>query len=496
MAWLTALRALKTIVPVGLTIGTLLGSTTAVASSPRAIPIHEFELDNGLEVILSEDRSVPLVAVNIWYHVGSKDEREGLSGFAHLFEHLMFQGAKAHDGEYFEPLREVGASINGSTNTDRTNYYETLPSQHLPLALWMEADRMGGLLDSLSQEKLDNQREVVRNERRQRYEVPPFGFTWKLLAEGFYPPGHPYRHLTIGTHEDLANADLEAVKAFFQRYYAPNNATLVIVGDFDRRTVKKLVQEYFGPIPQGVTIRAPKVEPARFAEPVVLRHYADVPESRVWVGWHSPPLFAPGDAELDLIAGTLAGAPDTRLEQRLVRETQVAKSVEAYQGSRQLGSTFLINATVAKGHTSDDVVREIRSVIQELLADRPMTQAEIDAARADLERRSFQSLATIKSRADRLNTYNHMTGDPRYLETDLARYANTTPRAVADFASEILGKPSLELHILPDTARPEEPEAQSPQRTGTSAMMLVAIAAPLLLLLALALGRREKEGRR
>ncbi|MFT7520564.1 MAG: zinc protease, partial [Kiritimatiellia bacterium] len=242
-----------------------------------AIAYEKYELENGLDVILAPDKSTPIVYVTVWYHVGSKDEVEGLTGFAHLFEHLMFNGSVSVPDDYFKPLQEVGASINGSTSTDRTNYHQVLPARYLPLALFMESDRMGGLLPVLSQETLDNQREVVRNERRQRYENPPYGQAYGDIMFNLYAPGHPYHHITIGSHEDLEAAKLQDVKEFFSSWYVPNNAALVVAGDFDPIQVRDLIQENFGPIPRGPDVQRPKFERTPLAKDKVIRQFQDVP---------------------------------------------------------------------------------------------------------------------------------------------------------------------------------------------------------------------------
>lgn len=233
---------------------TLLMSLSITAQKADQLPtlkVKEYKLKNGLRVILHEDRSTPIVAVNLWYHVGSKNEVVGRTGFAHLFEHMMFQGSKNYNQDYFKPLQEVGATINGSTNPDRTNYFQALPSNFLELALFMEADRMGGLLEAMTQEKLDNQRDVVKNERRQRYDNQPYGTAFEKIFAEIHPKDHPYNWTTIGSLEDLSAASMDDVKAFFRQYYVPNNASLTIAGDFDEKQARAWVEKYFGPIPAG-----------------------------------------------------------------------------------------------------------------------------------------------------------------------------------------------------------------------------------------------------
>ena len=415
------------------------------------IPFEKYELDNGLDVILAQDTSTPIVYVSVWYHVGSKDEREGLTGFAHLFEHLMFQGSLSVEGEYFEPLQAVGASINGTTSFDRTNYFEGVPARHLPLALFMESDRMGSLLPALTQDKLDEQREVVKNERRQRYENPPYGEAWKDIFAALYPEGHPYHHMPIGSHEDLTAASLDDVKSFFKSWYAPNNASLVIAGDFDPQTAKVLVKENFGGIPKADIPERPEVPSVTLSETQVIRQQDDVPEPRVWMAWHSPSFYAPGDADLDILSSVLSDGKESRLYKRLVKDKQIARSVSASQGSGMYGSRYMIQATAAPGHTTDEVVAEINAVLEEVRGDKPPTQEEVDASVTSFERRFYGNLLTIQGKGETLQSYNMYQGDPGYMSKDLARYRAVTPETVTTWANETLAKPHVELHIVPGT---------------------------------------------
>jgi len=421
-----------------------------------AIPHERYELDNGLDVLLIEDHSTPVVHVHVWYHVGSKDETEGLTGFAHLFEHLMFQGSVSQPGEYFDPLIAVGASINGTTNTDRTNYFETVPSEFLPMALFLESDRMGWLLPELTQEKLDNQREVVRNERRQRYEIPPFGTAYGTLMENVFPKGHPYHHLTIGSHEDLQNASLDDVKAFFTEWYAPNNAVLAISGDFDPSQVRTLVDEYFGGIARGVEHDAWTHQPATIPAPIEVRETEDVTEQRVWMAWTSPGIYEPGDAELDLLSFTLSSGKNSRLYKALV-ETGIAKNVSASQGSRLLASVYTISATAADGHTTDEVVAVIDEVIADLLNENPPSEEDIAAAGANYEASMYSRTATIQGKASTAQFYNLVTGDADFVQEDLERY-QATPEEVVQTSRVILEQPRVVLHIGPEPEEQEEPQ--------------------------------------
>jgi zinc protease len=439
-------------------MGLALTASAADAPDTRtlAIPYEEYDLDNGLHVILSEDHSVPFVQVNLWYRVGAKDEVEGRSGFAHLFEHLMFQGSEHMDGEYFGPLQRIGARINGTTNMDRTNYFEGVPSEQLPLALWLEADRMGFLLPALTQEKLDNQKLVVRNERRQSYENRPYGMTWWWLFENLYPEGHPYHIPTIGKHEDIDAANLEDVKDFFKQWYVPNNASLSIAGDFEPAEAKALVEKYFGDIPKG-----PQPEPILSVEPVelagekVIRKTDDVPHNKVWLAWHSPALYQAGDAELDTLSSILTSGKDSRLYRALVEEQQIAQEVSAYQVSMLLGSFYVIEATAAEGEDPDALVSAIDEVVTSLKGE-GVTDEEVTLAKTNWEASFYRRMRTISSKANQLNQYHVQTGDTGYIGKDLARFMNVSTDGVST-ALKGLGAGRIVLHIGPEaTAEGEE----------------------------------------
>lgn len=422
---------------------------TALAAP--SIPFEKIELENGLDVILAPDTSIPFVQVNVWYHVGSRNEVKGRTGFAHLFEHLMFQGSANAPGEYFDPLQRVGAQINGTTNIDRTNYFEGIPSHQLPLALFMESDRMGFLLPALDESKLSNQKDVVRNERRQRYENRPYGMAWPWLLEAAYPDGHPYHTATIGRHEDIEAATLEDVKAFFQTWYLPNNASLVISGDFDPRVVRPMVRDWFGDIPAGPAPAKQKVKPVKLKANVEVRKEADVPFPKVWMAWHTPAVLTPGDAELDLLSRALSDGKDSRLYKKLVRELQIAQGVEASQSSSYLQSLFIIEATAQPGHTSDELVAAIDGVLADMRKN-PITADEMAVARTAFEVGFYDSIATIAGKANLLNNYNFLTGDPGYIEEDLARYQDASARNVHAVFKKYLGAARAVLHINPAPA--------------------------------------------
>src|SRR5689334_4794477 len=334
---------------------------TQTASDIPKIQFEKYTLPNGLEVILSEDHRLPIVTANLWYHVGPANEAAGRTGFAHLFEHLMFQGSKhtPHDS-HFQMLEAAGATnINGTTDYDRTNYFETVPSNRLELALWIESDRMGYLLDSIDEKEFANQQDVVRNERRQTTENRPYGNAEEELVHMLYPQSHPYYAAVIGSHADIQAARLEDAREFFKRYYAPNNASIAIVGDFETAAAKKLVEKYFGPLKRGapvppINVQTPKITAERRK---VVNDRIELP--RVYMAWLTPSIFKPGDAEAIIAGDILGGGRASRLYQKLVYEKQIAQNVQAYQQSLLLGSQFQIDATARPGHTAEELEKAI-----------------------------------------------------------------------------------------------------------------------------------------
>jgi len=420
-------------------------ASTAPAGDVRdipAIPFEKYTLPNGLEVILSEDHRLPMVAVNLWYHVGPANESAGRTGFAHLFEHMMFQASKHVPADsYFRLLEGAGASdINGTTDFDRTNYFETLPSNQLELALWLESDRMGYLLDVLDQPSLTNQQDVVRNERRQSVENAPYGIVEEALFHRLFPPGHPYYASVIGSHADIQAARLEDVKGFFKTYYAPNNASLAIVGDFDRTQARQLVAKYFGTFKRGPVV--PKVDvttpPITAERRAVVQDRVELP--RVYFGWITSPIYRPGDADADLAARILGGGKSSRLYKKLVYELQIAQDVTASQYSLVLGSYFSIVATARAGHTAEELEKVIDAEIETFRTEGP-TPAEVERARNTIETGIIGGLETLGGFggvADRLNQYNHYLGDPGFLAKDVARYRSATPASVKAFAVDQL----------------------------------------------------------
>jgi len=329
-------------------------------------------LDNGLDVIVHEDHDLPIIAVNLWYHVGSKNERPGLTGFAHLFEHLMFEGSEHHDSGYFPPLQDAGASLNGSTNADRTNYWEVVPTNALELALWLESDRMGFLLPALTQAKLEKQRDVVLNERRQNYENRPYGLAGLAIHDELYPADHPYHWMTIGAAEDIRAASFDDVRAFFARYYHPANASLALAGAIDTSRALDLAQAYFGDIPAGPAVDAvvPVAVPTRTAEArLLLEDRIKLP--RLYLTWRSPALFGEGDAALDVLAEILATGKTSRLYRSLVHERHLAVDVLAAQQSRELDGLFQIVATAAPGVSLGTLATVIDEELTKMAAEGP-----------------------------------------------------------------------------------------------------------------------------
>lgn len=412
-------------------VALLLGGLAPAHAEDPKIPHERYTLPNGLEVILAPDSSVPLVAVNVWYHVGSGHEVYGKSGFAHLFEHMLFQGSK-HVGEdkHFETLKVIGGdSVNGTTNPDRTNYFEVVPSNRLDTALWLESDRMAYLLPTLTQTSLDNQIEVVRNERRQRYDNVPYGKARFALYEALYPEKHPYRYLTIGKHEDLASASLDDVIGFFKTWYVPANATLTIVGDFEPAVAKRQVEQWFGSLPAS---KKPKVVHVPPPKPRAERRTVDdtfAKQRQIIWAWHSPANFAPGDAELEVLAHALSREGTGRLYKALVHDKQLATSVSSYQGGSTFSGIFAVSVTLR----GDADLAAVEAIVAEELArvrEQPLDARELARVVTQREAQAIWGLEGLMIRANRLQSYNHYLGDPDKLSWDLERYRAVTPAAV------------------------------------------------------------------
>jgi len=384
-------------------------------------------LPNGLTVILHEDHTTPMVAVDVWYHVGSAREKPGRTGFAHLFEHIMFEGSgNVGEGMFDEWLEAAGGWNNGSTTTDRTNYFEVVPKNALELALFLESDRMGFLLDAMSPAKVDGQRDVVKNERRQSYENRPYGLAWPTLNENLYPSDHPYSWPVIGSMTDLSAASFEDVVQFHQTWYAPSNAALAISGDIDIEETKHLVEHWFGDVAAGPPV-GPLDGPAAFIteeKRVVLEDRVQLP--RVYMCWLSPAIFTPGDAELDIASSALAGGKNSRLYKRLVYDMQIAQDVSAYQSSAELGSEFCVISTARSGHNLSEIELVIQEELDKLKAEGP-TDRELQRAVNQSEASFLSQMENIFVKADQMNGYHFRTGNPDYFNEDLARYKALEP---------------------------------------------------------------------
>ena len=419
------------------------------------IPFEKLVLPNGLQVIFHQDRSLPIVSVNVWYHVGSKDEVPGRTGLAHLFEHLMFEGSKHHNSSHFEPLQEVGATLNGSTSTDRTNYWENVPSNYLELALWLEADRMGFLLDALDQSRLDLQRDVVKNERRQSYENRPYGLASLALQTAIYPSPHPYSWPIIGYMDDLDAATLEDTHAFHRLHYAPSNASLAIAGDFDTAAARGLVERYFGDLPAGEVRSHLAATDAGLPGPVHLTLYDRVSLARSDYAWPSVPQFHPDEPALSLLASVLGSGKSSRLHQRMVREGRIAQSVSAYSDTSELAGDFGIEATIALGHSADEIENELQDVIAGIRS-APPTDDEMARAKNRLEWRHVSRMANVGGfggRANQLNAFNVFTGNPELINTDIDRFLAVKAEDVWRVANEYLGERRVRMVVHPEPVK-------------------------------------------
>ena len=406
------------------------------------LPIDTFRLANGLFVTLSEDHTAPIVAVNLWYHVGSANERAGRTGFAHLFEHMLFQGsANVASNEHFELVQRAGGTLNGSTWLDRTNYFETVPSNQLALALWLEADRMGRLLPAMTQQKLDTQRDVVKNERRWSVDNQPYGTWWEKLPALAFPPEHPFHHSLIGSMEDLSEASLDDIRHFFATYYTPDNAVLSIAGDFDPAEARRLVEEYYGPIPRG-TGRPPLPPmdvPATFGESrrEVVEDAVMLP--RLYLAFRSP-VFGSDAYYAASVCGAIIGMRrGSRLHRTLVRERQVAADATAFTFDLPKGSDLLVvDVTARPGIDGETLEREVAREI-DLLQTEGVTDAEVERAVALIETDFVSSMQAAGERADKLSMFATYFGNPALLNEQVDRYRRVRTADVNAFIQERLG---------------------------------------------------------
>ncbi len=433
------------------------------ADAQLRVPVTVDTLPNGLTLIVHEDASVPTVTTNVWYHVGSGDELLGRTGFAHLFEHLMFMGSKNAPYPQFDRLLEsAGANNNGSTTTDRTNYYESGPASALPLMLWLEADRLGWLLDTMDEPKVDLQRDVVKNERRQSYENQPYGIAFENLVSAIYPKSHPYSWSTIGSMADLSAASLDDVKNFFRTWYTPNNAVIVVAGAVKADSVRAAVRQMFGEIPRGPAIT--RNRPAAFTlrdTVIVLEDRVQLP--RVYLAWHAVPEFSRDDAALDVAAYILSGARNSRLTQALVYERPLATSANAFNSSKRLDGDFQVVATARPGVHLDTLQSVIDAELRKLAA-APPTAREIEQAKNSIEAQFLNSLEFADNKADRLNAYYYATGTADYFQRDLDRYRAVTAADVQRVVRQYLLSGRVTLSVVPQ-GKPELAATQTPRVT-------------------------------
>lgn len=471
----SALRFAALAASLALAVGTGLAFAPLPAAAAKPvreagvdIPYQQFTLPNGLRVIVHTDRKAPIVAVNVWYHVGSKDEPKGRTGFAHLFEHLMFNGSENHPGEFFEPFELSGATDqNGTTNEDRTNYFENVPTTALDMALWMESDRMGHLLGAIDQKTLDEQRGVVQNEKRQG-ENQPYGQVWTLIGQATYPDGHPYHHSTIGSMADLNAASLEDVKNWFRTWYGPNNAVLVLAGDIDLATAKQKVAKYFGDIPATPTMAQPKTNVAPMASDTRAQIADKVPQARVYRVWNVAQAGSVDADRLQLLAQVLGGSRSSRLDQRLLHKDKLVDNVSASMMASQLSSGFMISATIKQGVDPAKVEAAIDEEVKALLRDGP-TQAELDQARTVLKAdfiRGVERIGGFGGKADVLAECTVYTGNPGCFRDSLRTLDTATVAQITTAGKAWLGagRGSHTLVVVPGE---RTPLAEAPAVTPT-----------------------------
>ena len=431
-----------------------IGSIQAYGQPELEVPDIEFEtftLDNGLTVVVHEDRKVPMVAVNIWYHVGSKNEKPGKTGFAHLFEHLMFNGTENYNAEYFEPFEKIGATDqNGTTNSDRTNYFQNVPTNALDLALWMESERMGHILNVIDQDKLDEQRGVVQNEKRQG-ENQPYGQVWNAIGEAVFPKGHPYSWSVIGSMDDLNAATLDDVKEWFETYYGPTNAVLALAGDIDVETAKIKVQEYFGDIPGGPPLTKPKKWIAKRSEQTREVMEDNVPQTRIYKVWNVAEDGTNEAQALDLASSTLAGSKNSPLYQELVYKTGLASGVSAFYYGREIAGLFVIVATVASGQDPDEVEKVIDDTLEKYLQRGPDTKLlkNIKTSSISSLTNGLQRIGGFGGKSDILATYQTLYGDAGAFREQLSIYLNTSALDIKKAANKWLTSGDYVLSIVP-----------------------------------------------
>ena len=418
------------------------------------IAFEKHTLPNGLDVILHQDRSIPVAAVNVWYHVGSKDEEIGRTGFAHLFEHIMFRGTRHHKSSHFEPLQKIGATLNGSTTGDRTNYWEDVPSNYLELALWLEADRMGFLLDALDQEGFDTERDVVKNERRQSYENRPYGMASWHMQQSLFPLPHPYHWMTIGSQEDLDAASLDDVKDFFRQYYSPSNASLAIAGDIDTAAALDLAHRYFSDLNPGPSVRRIDRADSLLSGRVDLEMTDRVTLPRIYAAWLAPANFSGRDDAGDILRAILSDGQSSRMYRTLVYDKQIAQSASVGYHAAEIAGQFRMELTPADGHTLDEVEAAAEAVLAGI-ADDPPTEEEFERAVNRIEMQHQRMLSRVGGfggRADALNYFNVFTGDPGALNQAMDKYRSVTREHVLQAHHEIMAAGQVRMRVYPERA--------------------------------------------
>jgi zinc protease len=408
------------------------------------------KLNNGLEYILYQDTSLPLVSVNIWYNVGSAYETKGKTGLAHFFEHMMFQGSENVPKEmHFRYIQESGGTLNGSTSSDRTNYYEKLPANYLELALWLESDRMGYFLPALTQEKLNNQKDVVKNERLERYDNQPYGLAWELINTNLYSENHPYSWSTIGFLKDIESYNLEDVTNFFKKYYSPNNASLVIAGDFQKEIAIDLIAKYFGSIEPFNSISKPNNIEQSLTKNILIEHRDNVQLDRIYLAWHSDLIFGESDSSLEVAADILTGSKNSRLYKKLVFDLQVAQDVTSFQYSGKFGGQFMIISTAKPGINLDNLKTIILAEVDKLSKDL-VSEKELEKSKNGIQAQFIFAMQNLDTIADYLNHYNNHLNKPNSFEFDLNRYNSVSSDSLSAAVKKYLAKPYVELRITPE----------------------------------------------
>ncbi len=410
---------------------------------------EKYSLHNGLEVILYRDNSLPVVAVNIWYKVGSSDEEFGKSGIAHLFEHMMFQGSLNVPKEmHFKYIQEAGGNLNGSTSLERTNYYEKAPSNYLELMLWLESDRMGFLLPSLTQEKLDNQIEVVKNERLERYDNQPYGLAFEVMLSNLYPQGHPLSWSTIGSLKDISGFTLRDVSGFFEKYYSPSNASLVVAGDFESSIAKELIEKYFANIPGKNHISKKKFESVNLKENKFIIHKDNVQLERIYLAWHSDIIYSQHDTALEILSDILTGSKNSHLYKKLVFEKEIAQDISSFQYSNKQSGNFIIISTAKPGVKLNEIKENIFSILEDIKKN-GVSEKELQRSKNGIRSSFIYSIQNIQSVADQLNSYNFYLNEPNSFNFDLTKYKNVQSSDIQAAMEMFLSKPYVELHVIP-----------------------------------------------